>query len=141
MKSHKFKIKRPSFRDTAQRNYGFYLQDIADACAKVVRYTAGLTPDEFSTDELKVDAVMRNLEIIGEAVVHVPQRLKKRYPDVEWTTVRRLRNMVAHEYFGLDYELIWEVIQVRIPVLLKQMERIVEREGRKLKDEEKLIYP
>jgi uncharacterized protein with HEPN domain len=100
------------------RDPRLYLDDIREACEKIMRYSQGLDLDQLVQDEKTFDAVVRNLEIIGEAVKHIPPEMRARYPDVEWHKIAGLRDIVAHEYFGLDEDILWDVIQHRIPVLL-----------------------
>ena len=72
-------------------------------------------------DEKTFDAIVRNLEIIREAVKRIPSEMRVRYPDVEWKKIAGLRDIVAHEYFGLDEDILWDVVQNRIPVLLGRL--------------------
>jgi len=80
-------------------------------------------------DEKTFDAVVRNLEIIGEATKHIPPEMRARYPNVEWHKIAGLRDIVAHEYFGLDEDILWDVVQNRIPVLLDSIQQILAAEG------------
>lgn len=107
------------------RDVRFYLDDIETACKKVLRYTAGFTFKEFTHDDEKYDAVLRNLEIIGEAVKHIPDDVRAQYPEVKWRKIAGLRDLVAHEYFGLSDEIIWDIVQNEIPALLKQVKVIL----------------
>jgi uncharacterized protein with HEPN domain len=107
------------------RDPRLYLDDIREACEKILRYSQGLDLDQFVQDEKTFDAVARNLEIIGEAAKHNPLEMRARYPDVEWHKIAALRDIVAHEYFGLDEDILWDVIQHRIPVLLDRIQQIL----------------
>jgi uncharacterized protein with HEPN domain len=102
-----------------------YLEDMQEACEKVLRYTKGATYTSFTSDEKTFDAVVRNLEIIGEAAKHVPPEVRERYPTVAWTRIAGLRDMIAHAYFGLDDEILWDIVQNRIPELLQQVTTIL----------------
>ncbi len=84
------------------RDFRLYLDDIRASADKVLRYTRGLRQDEFVNDDKTFDAVVRNLEIIGEATKHIPQDVRERYPEVEWRRMAGLRDVVIHEYFGID---------------------------------------
>lgn len=75
----------------------------------------------------KFDAVLRNLEIIGEAVKHLPDEIKEKYPDVKWRKITGFRDIVAHNYFGVSDEIVWDVVQNEIPPLLKQVKEILRR--------------
>ena len=112
------------------RDHRLFLDDIKECAEKVVRYTAGLSLESLRLDSKTFDAVARNLEIMGEAARHIPQEVRERHPGVEWQKLTALRNIVAHEYFGLDYEILWDIIQNHIPKLLEQFADIVgEEEG------------
>jgi uncharacterized protein with HEPN domain len=99
------------------RNYELYLGDIREACAKVQRYVGDLDRDAFFADEKTVDAVLRNLEIIGEAAKQVPEEVRSRYPAVEWRNIAGFRDIVVHRYFNLDDDIIWDVVQNKVPEL------------------------
>jgi uncharacterized protein with HEPN domain len=95
-----------------------------------MRYSQGLDLNQFVQDEKTFDAVVRNLEIIGEAAKHIPPEIRARYPDVEWSKLAGLRDIVAHAYFGLDEDILWDVVQNRIPALLDRTRQILAAEGR-----------
>lgn len=111
------------------RDYRLYLEDIQKSCEKVLRYACGLSLAQFVSDEKTFDAIVRNLEIIGEAAKHIPPEIRNRYSDVEWPKVAGLRDIVAHEYFGLDEDILWDIVQNRIPALLRQIRQILAAEG------------
>jgi len=111
------------------RDYRLYLDDMREACEKVLRYTEDISLDQFVQDEKTFDAVVRNLEIIGEAAKHIPTEVRGRYPEVEWPKIAGLRDVVVHEYFGLDEDILWDVIQNRVSVLLDQVLRILSQES------------
>lgn len=107
------------------RDYRLYLSDIQEAANKIITFTKGYSYKKFSADERTVDAVIRNLEVIGEASKHVPKRLKDQYPEVDWHAMVGLRNIIAHEYFGVDLKIIWKTVRERIPELNKQIKSII----------------
>jgi uncharacterized protein with HEPN domain len=107
------------------RDVGFYLADIELACKKIIRYTSGFTFKKFTHEDEKYDAVLRNLEIIGEAVKHIPDDIRDRYPKIKWRKIAGLRDIVAHEYFGISDELIWDIVQNEIPPLLKSIRALI----------------
>jgi len=101
------------------RDEMMYLRDIADSCNKVLRFTEGLTLSELTGDEKTYDAVVRNLEIIGEAAKHISLDLRKKLPDIEWHKIAGMRDMLAHAYFGIDNDILWDVVQNKIPELAR----------------------
>jgi uncharacterized protein with HEPN domain len=84
----------------SKRDVRLFLADMLEAIEKTERYTTGLTLEQFEADDMIVDAVVRNLEIIGEAARQIPQDLRDRYPDMDWTRVVGFRNIVIHAYFN-----------------------------------------
>jgi uncharacterized protein with HEPN domain len=94
-----------------------YLQDIAESCKKILGFTAGLSKSDLIGDIRTYDAVVRNLEIIGEAAKHISGDLRKKLPDIEWQKAAGLRDMLAHAYFGIDNDILWDVVQNKIPSL------------------------
>jgi uncharacterized protein with HEPN domain len=107
------------------RDYVLYLGDMRSACEKILRYTHDLTFDAFMNDEKTFDAVIRNLEILGEAAKHIPLQVQIQHPQIEWRKIAGMRDVVAHKYFGIDEDILWDVIQNRIPVLLEQVQGIL----------------
>jgi len=97
------------------------LEDIMLAIQKIGRYTSHMDHDAFLTEELVIDGVARNLEIIGEAARQLPDDFRRTYPQIPWTQIAGLRNRIVHDYFGLDLEIIWEIIQHDLPELEKQV--------------------
>lgn len=110
------------------RNIRLYLEDILASAVKVLRYTQGMTFEEFLTDERTFDAVCRNLQIIGEAVKNVPSEIRDRYPEVEWRKIAGLRDVLAHTYFSLENEILWDIVQNKVPPLIEHVERILQAE-------------
>jgi uncharacterized protein with HEPN domain len=108
------------------RDYKVYLEDIIEAIGKIHSYTSDLSLQTFSSDAKTFDAVIRNLEIIGEAIKGVPEDVRSRYADVEWKKIVGLRDILIHEYFGVDVEIIWDIIQNKLPILERQIKRMIE---------------
>ena len=102
------------------------LQDMLDACLAIERFTGGRSREAFLADEALSTAVLYKLLIIGEAAHHVRRSTQRRYPDVGWTRVIGMRNFLAHVYFGVDWELIWNTAQRRVPALRAQLQQIVD---------------
>ncbi len=96
-----------------------YLRDIVESCERILHYTEGLTQSGLLQDQKSYDAVVRNLEIIGEAAKHVSENLRACFPGVEWRKIARMRNILSHAYFGIDNHILWDVVQNKIPPLLR----------------------
>ena len=99
------------------RDFRVYLEDILGAISKIQRYTNGLSKQAFAADEKTLDAVVRNLEVIGEAVKQLPPELRVLEPSVEWQKIAGLRDILIHQYFGIDVDILWDVIRNKLPVL------------------------
>jgi len=98
-----------------------YLRHILVEADYLVAQTAGLKRDEFVTNETLRRAFVRSLEIIGEAAKRVPAQFRTQYPTLEWRAMSGMRDRLIHDYFGVDYELVWDVVQNRIPELRRQI--------------------
>jgi uncharacterized protein with HEPN domain len=110
------------------RTYKMYLDDIQISMNRIAEYIDGYDFVDFKRDYKTVDAVIRNFEIIGEAAKNLPQEIKVKYPDVPWDEMYLLRNKVSHEYFGVDYEIIWDVATNYLPENKTQIDNIVNNE-------------
>lgn len=110
------------------RAYKFYLEDILLAIDRITEYLSGYNFTLFKSDNKTIDAVIRNLEIIGEASKNLPRKIKEKYPEVPWQEMYYLRNKVSHEYFGIDYEIIWDVAINYLPENRNQIAKIIENE-------------
>ncbi len=99
------------------REDAVYVADIRDAIIKIERYAAGRTFDEFSRDSLVVDAIVRNLEAIGEAAKKLSPETKQRAEGVDWRKIAGLRDILIHEYFGIDLAIIWDIVKTKVPEL------------------------
>ena len=111
------------------RDEGLYLDDILAACELVSKFTRGMSYDDFIQDDRTYHATLRNLEIIGEAVKNISDETKTKYPQVKWRKIAGFRDIVAHDYFGVSDEIVWDVIQNEIPLLTKQIKKIVKDLG------------
>jgi uncharacterized protein with HEPN domain len=110
------------------RDVLLFLQDIEQSCAKIIRYTEGLKRDQVFADEMRFDGVLLNLHVIGEAVKRLPQDLRERYSDIAWREIAGLRDFVAHAYFALDLDILWDAIQGDIPALQIRIQHIIDSE-------------
>ena len=105
----------------SKRDPQILVEDVRLAISKIERYIVGLSHDQFLADDLRKDAVARNLEIIGEAVRQMPDAFKQSHANVPWAQIAGLRNRIVHDYFGLDWEIIWHVIERELPELKTQL--------------------
>jgi uncharacterized protein with HEPN domain len=99
------------------RDEFMYLKDIAESREKVIRFTKSLDFLDLLHDDRTYNAVIRNLEIIGEAAKHVSDAFRIQMPDIEWRRIAGMRDMFAHDYFGIDNDILWDVVQNKIPQL------------------------
>lgn len=109
----------------SKRSQKLFLKDILESIERIESYTKGLSYNDFLNDRKTIDAVLRNLEVIGEAVKNLSEKLKKLYPEVNWKRIAGMRDRLIHGYFGVDIEIVWETIQSRLPELKKQIEKIL----------------
>jgi len=105
-----------------------YLEDMQLAMSRIAEYVYGYDFSQFKKDYKTVDAVIRNFEIIGEASRALDDIIKDKYPEVLWKEMYYLRNRVSHEYFGIDYEIIWDLAVNHLPVNKLQIDLIITRE-------------
>ena len=99
--------------------------DILDSAEKIKEYTANLSFDDFLEDSKTVDAVIRNFEIIGEAARRLPKDFKKSYSSVNWSRIIGFRNRIVHDYFGIDYKIVWRIIKNNLDQLIKDLSSIL----------------
>lgn len=109
----------------SKRGIRLYTEDIRDAIKKIEKYTKDLDFYTFVKDEKTIDAVVRNLSIIGEAVKNFPNELKSKYPQVPWKEIAGTRNKAIHEYFGIDEDILWKTIKEDLPPFKKQISEIL----------------
>ena len=109
----------------SKRESLLYLQDILDSISKIFAYTNSRSYEKLVNDEMALDAIVRNLEIIGEAAKNVPSEVKEKYPNVPWREIGGTRNKILHEYFGINLEIIWKTIQEDLPILEREIKTIV----------------
>jgi len=113
----------------SKRPVDLLLNYIRQSIDRVEQYIKNLSFDAFSDDQKSVDAVVRNLEIIGEAASRLPDEFKEKYSEIEWYKVVGLRHRIVHEYFGIDLEIIWQILNRDLPELRQKLTQIMGDEG------------
>jgi len=109
----------------SERPQLLYCQDILESGSAIQSYVQGMTCDEFTQDRMRYSAVIREFEIIGEAVGKLSEELKGGYPEIPWQDIKDFRNLLVHEYFGVDLEIVWNTIRDDLPLMLDAVQRIV----------------
>ncbi|HAM37899.1 MAG: hypothetical protein A2474_07280 [Elusimicrobia bacterium RIFOXYC2_FULL_34_12] len=109
----------------SKRNYQIFLKDIKDCTHKILEYVKDKSFSAFINDNMLVDAVMKNLMIIGEAVKKVPEEIRKKHKEIEWKKIAGFRDILIHHYFEIDNDVLWDIIRNKIPELKKQIDKIV----------------
>jgi len=103
------------FKFQRERDYTLFLEDILSCINKIEKYSDGKSFEEFVEDEMAVDAIIRNFEVIGEAVKNMPKDVTNKYMDINWNAAARFRDVLIHGYFTIDKEAVWNTIQKDIP--------------------------
>jgi uncharacterized protein with HEPN domain len=103
------------------RDYLLFLEDMRKAGRAVLDYTAGLSADDFRDDQKTIDAVIRNLTIIGEAAKQIPQTVRDQYPELDWRRIGRFRDVAVHHYFAVNAETVWQIVSVHVPTLVERL--------------------
>ena len=103
-----------------------YLEDVLESIRRINTYVTGLDEERLAADELRLDAVVRNLEVIGEAVKQLHEEITQQQSHVEWRKIAGLREILIHHYFGIDVGIIWDVVQNKLPNFERQIRTILE---------------
>ena len=109
------------------RDRSFYLKDIHNAIESIEAFTKGMDYDAFVADDKTVSAVIRKLEIIGEAVKQIPEEIRLKHPDIPWKQIAGMRDKLIHFYFGVDPHLVWQTIRNRLAALKIVAEQDLDR--------------
>ncbi len=105
----------------SKRDISLLLDDMLQSALKIKRYTTDLDYDLFLSDDKTIDAVVRNFEIIGEAANRIDPSYRDRHPEIEWVRIRGFRNRIVHDYFGIDYEIVWSIVEDYLEELIHQL--------------------
>ncbi|SCZ79460.1 HepT-like ribonuclease domain-containing protein [Acidaminobacter hydrogenoformans] len=108
-----------------QRELKAYFEDTLNAIEKIERYTSGMSKEDLNHNDMVLDAVVRNLEIIGEAVKKIPIEVRVEYCDIPWRKIAGLRDILIHEYFGININIIWDVVENKLSPLKKTMTELL----------------
>ncbi len=108
------------------RDWRFRIEDMLEAIARIQRHSKGLQFEGFLKDELVVDAVLRNLAVLGEASRHIPESIVAKSPEIPWASIRGMRNVLVHDYFGVDLASVWETVRNDLPPLVPLLRKLLQ---------------
>jgi len=106
------------------RDWRDYINDLIEACEDILSFTKGMSYSNFSGDKKTTNAVIRSLEVIGEATKNLPLSFRDNYPDIPWKQMAGMRDKLIHEYFGIDKQMVWQVIEKHIPDILALIKKM-----------------
>ena len=109
----------------SERDFRLYCEDILDSGNAILQFVNSMSFENFCEDRKTYSAVIREFEIIGEAVGKLPDELIKQHPKIEWQDIKDFRNLLIHEYFGVDLEIVWKIIEEDLPILLSDVKEIM----------------
>lgn len=113
----------------SRRGQQEYLADMREAIVRIQSYTSEITYGQFLADSKTQDAVIRNIEILGEAAKRLPATLTSTHPKIDWKSIAGMRDKLVHDYFGVNMDILWDVLTTKLPALLKQIDDIVQGIG------------
>ncbi|MFC1714727.1 DUF86 domain-containing protein [Candidatus Poribacteria bacterium] len=109
-----------------RRDWRLCIEDILESIVKIQRYTEGIAFETFAADEMRIDAVVRNITIIGEASGAISAEIQERYPQIPWGDMKAMRNVVVHKYFGISLSILWETVEQDLSPLIAMLKDILE---------------
>ncbi len=115
---------------SSERNWTLRIEHLLDAIAKIEQYTENMSETTFANNSLVVDAVIRNFLVIGEAVRHIPNEVQGAHPEIPWTLMRGMRNVLVHNYDHLRSDIVWRTIQNDLPPLVEPLRRLLQHASR-----------
>ena len=107
-----------------KRDVGLFIEDVKDSINNIEKFSKGLTKDKFSKDILRQSAIIRQLEIIGEAVKNIPYSFREKYPKIPWKDIAGFRDILSHAYFGVNLDRVWNIIKNDLPKLKEKINKI-----------------
>jgi uncharacterized protein with HEPN domain len=108
-----------------KRDYKLFIKDLLECINKIEDFVGEMSFDEFMKDEKTKSAVVREIEVMGEAVKNIPSSIRERYKDIPWNQMAKTRDKIIHFYFGVDYEIVWRVIRERLPEIKPSLEKML----------------
>ena len=109
----------------SKREPNLLVEDIIESGKKILAYTSNLSFEDFTKDGKTIDAVIRNFEIIGEAANRLPDNFKENHPEIDWQRIRGFRNRIVHDYFGIDFTIVWKIKNSFLPTLISKLETLI----------------
>ena len=107
-----------------KRDIGLFIDDILDSIKNIEKFMKGLNKEKFSKDNLRQSAIIRQLEIIGEAVKNIPSSFREKHPKIPWKDIAGLRDILSHAYFGVNMDRVWNIVEKDLPTLKREIEKI-----------------
>lgn len=128
-------MKQPNKSDNSdkKREYIDYLRDIDEAIEKAADFTKGMDYESFQDDDKTVYAILRALEVIGEAAKKIPDSIRNDYPEIPWREMAGIRDKLIHDYFGVNMEVVWKTVEEDLPSLQSQIRRVIENNNQSKK--------
>ncbi|PIV70126.1 MAG: hypothetical protein COS08_01870 [Euryarchaeota archaeon CG01_land_8_20_14_3_00_38_12] len=122
-----------------RRDYTLFLEDIVDCIEKIDEFVRDMSFEEFAKDDKTLSAVVRKLEIIGEATKNIPGDIRRKHKEIPWSDMAKIRDKIIHAYFGINYQIIWKVIKEKLPGLKPMLRQILGgiKNGKREKEGEK----
>jgi len=108
----------------SKRTPEILIEDILISCNKIINYTKDISYESFISDSKTIDAVIRNFEIIGEAAKRLPDEYKDAHQEIDWKRIRGFRNRIVHDYFGIDFSIVWQIIEKYLPALIVSLKQL-----------------